>query len=275
MDIFSRTAVLQRSWKTLSDVDVEMLQSWKKIFHQSIKRCCDLNEESAYINEEQLQLVLLQKKQLISTVRQELTSIQLCFYKPHVFILTDCNGIVIDLIGSDFIIEFLSSINMGVGTSFSIEHTGINAISLVMELKQMVVVQGPEHSLPLFFDWNCICVPIMIYDEIYGYLDLSFKADTDMELAVPLIEKIVKNIELEIIRNDPFIKQKKVFSLFDQYNLTKREKEIGYGWLVNQTTLEIALLLCISEATVRHTLKKVYSKCEVSNRGQFFRKFIL
>jgi len=107
-----------------------------------------------------------------------------------------------------------------------------------------------------------------------GYLGLSFHSFHEVTFALPLIERLAKSIQEKLPQKDPMKHKDQVYSLFDQYVLTNREKEIAYGWLENKNVPEIADICGISQNTVRTFIKKIYAKTRVHHKGAFLKKFI-
>lgn len=57
-------------------------------------------------------------------------------------------------------------------------------------------------------------------------------------------------------------------------NLTSRESEVISWAKLGKTTWEIAMILGLSEATVKFHFKNVYHKLEVTNRAQAIAKLM-
>ncbi|UOF90073.1 LuxR C-terminal-related transcriptional regulator [Fodinisporobacter ferrooxydans] len=206
---------------------------------------------------------------------QDLSSVYTEIGIPHLFMITDSNGTAIHLIGQAEIIDKACGNNVNMGTSFAFEYAGINGISLAMQLHSTVVVQGVQHTMRFFKDWNCICSPVRTIDEeIIGYIDLSFSTDVDVTFAVPLLKKMIEKLERKLKKSRESINKEAAYLLFKPYNLSNREREVAFGWLQNKSVLQMAHLMGITEGTVRNMLKKVYAKTGVRDKGQFFKKFL-
>lgn len=153
------------------------------------------------------------------------------------------------------------------------KNAGINAISLCMENQAVSVVTGAEHSNKLFAELSCVCTPIRIKNGIISYLSLCFHHYHEVTFALPLIEHLAKDIEEKLPQKDPILQKELTYSLFDQFELTNREKEIAYGWLENKNVPEIAGIYGISQSTVRTFIKKIYAKRELIIKEHFLRNF--
>jgi len=188
--------------------------------------------------------------------------------EPILLLMTTANGRVIYYGGTPSAVSKIEEDGLHIGSSFSIEHAGINAISLCHHVKQTVVVQGAEHSLSEFSNWNCLCTPIMVDGDMLGMLDLSFDHLTNIAFAVPLLLQMVNQITdlYSLEKTSEGLREEK----FNAYSFTKREKEIAVAWLENKTVPEIASELTISEQTVRTFIKKIYAKTNVGSKGDLF-----
>lgn len=261
------------SWTSLSDVSPTMIAEWN---HRVVSAAVDTS--CLRVKHRMTEQDVLQRKasndDLILISVDEITLVQTMIKVPHVFLLTDNNGVVIELIGSDSVKQHLDDYNVGTGTSFALEKAGINGISIAMQLEQLSVVMGSEHSLKLFAEWSCICVPIRLNGNVKGYVDISLPIDQDVTFAIALMKQMAERIEEKLVECSPVTKKELVYAKFDEYQLTSREREIGFHWLDNKTVREIASMLFIAEGTVRNTLKKVYKKTDVSSKGEYFLKFL-
>lgn len=273
MNIFSGITVSQHSWICLSDVEPEKIKLWNEVFTNS---GLDVDHTRLQVRTSDMERQELIKENwlLISFTKEEAGPLAKTTSNPYLFILTDQNGMALDFIGSETAVNALESVNVGIGTSFALEHVGISGISLSMQMDSLAAVHGSEHSLQFFSKWSCICSPIKQGNQTYGYLNMSVAVTEDVSLIVPLLERIVTDIEASMLLTDPANKKAKIYEHFDLHCLTNREKEIGFCWLQNQSALQISLSLGISESTVRHTLKKVYSKTKCHDKGGFIRKFM-
>ena len=239
MSVFAEHVATRKTWTGHSDLSYEQYSCFDRKFHES-----GVSEQAEQLpfrmNPEEVQDLLEKHAYFRTIVREEIA--QICKVIPviHCFILTDRNGVVIQLEGTDGIQAALEKHNVSFGSSFILERAGINGISLAMQLGTAVMLEGAEHSLRMFADWTCLCYPIQIGDEIIGYLDLTIEEGLDIRFAAVLMERISDSIVSRLEKMNPESKRSDIYSLFDQYQLTNREKEVGYAWLQNQSALQIA-----------------------------------
>lgn len=216
---------------------------------------------------------LIERKEILCLLQEETRNMDDLLSVPYLFVIADPDGIVVDYCGADLLKDYFERNNIRNGTSFAMKHAGINAIALSMERQSVSVVIGPRHSNKLFAELSCVCTPIRIKNVILGYLSLYFHCFHEVTFALPLIEHLAKNMEEKLPQKDPILQKELTYSLFDQYKLTNREREIAYEWLENKNVPEIAGIYGISPSTVRTFIKKIYAKTKVNHKGAFLRKF--
>lgn len=271
MSVFEATEQIHRNWSGLSNLDRYTVEAWEKRFKYP-----SADHMPTKLSAQALESLLNRNREFIEIAGHDLALVDTEIGIPHFFLVTDPNGILIQLIGQAEMIEKLRGYNVDVGTPFAFEQAGINGVSLAMRLQSTVVVQGEQHTMQLCKDWTCICSPVRIFDEVCGYIDLSFGSDVDVTFAVPLLKKTIEEIERKLKKTRQSIGGgATAYLLFEPYNLSNREKEVAFGWLQNKSALQMAHTMGITEGTVRNVLKKVYAKTGVSDKGQFFRKFLV
>lgn len=274
MNIFGGEVCSEHSWIRLSSIESEKIDSWNTAFTKTgIDR--DTVMLPIRLTEIKRQEQIDKDTSLILIAKDEIDALSKTISNPHLIIFTNQNGVTLEFTGPANIVNTLESVNVGKGTSFALEHAGINAISLSMQLDALVAVQGLEHSLTFFSNWSCMCSPINLGNDRRSYLNISVSLTENLSFVASLLKRLISDIESRMMLVDPTSKQALIYEHFDLYSLTNREKEIGFGWLQNQSALQISLALGISEATVRHTLKKVYSKTKCHDRGGFIKRFMI
>lgn len=208
---------------------------------------------------------------MIASIRKEMGNISKYISIPYVVFLTDKEGVILDQVSSpdstgSFRAEF------GSGVSLNRRSSGLNAVSLAMEMKCLGVVRGEEHSDHAFKEWNCICAPLKSDGQVYGYVDISFPKEEQIEFAIPFAQQIADNITEKWMEKHPGMQQYRLEASFQEYRLTAREQEVARLWLREKSALRIANELGISEGTVRNMVKNIYSKMRVNDRWQFAKK---
>ena len=90
---------------------------------------------------------------------------------PHVIVLSDQEGWIIDLIGIEELITKENGIILG--SCWSEKHFGNNGIGTALALGEPVLVCGVEHISPTYKGWTCLGVPIKKHNKTIGALDIS------------------------------------------------------------------------------------------------------
>ncbi len=274
MDVFKQTSVNgHMKWNEVPLLPRELIQRWNRIFAQSNQGWNSHTIHSRLCQSDR-GLKLIEHRELISVVKDQLQMINFQCGKPTVFILTDAQGVVLATEGSLKVIQDLEAKNVGIGTDFSLNILGINAVSIAMEQQSISIVKGKEHHMEMFHDWSCVCAPIRAGGTIIGFLDVSFSVNKDNFLAIPLLEILVMSIERRYAVSRPELWSEYLNTQFDKYRLSPREKEVGVKWLLNKSTSHIGESLGIAEGTVRNFIKKIYVKTEVNSKGQLIQKFM-
>lgn len=235
--------------------------------------CLGANGHFPTIRTSEIKESLIERTEILSLLQEETRNMDDLLSIPYLFVIADSDGYVIDYYGTDLLQSLFKRNNIRSGTSCAMKNAGINAISLSMEHQSVSAVVGAEHKNKLFNELSCVCTPIQITNVTIGYISLCFHYFHEVTFALPLIEHLAKNIEEKLPQKDPIIQKKLTYSLFDQYELTNREKEIAYEWLENKNVPEIAGIYGISQSTVRTFIKKIYAKTNVNHKGAFLKKF--
>ncbi|MCL6601817.1 MAG: LuxR C-terminal-related transcriptional regulator [Paenibacillus sp.] len=217
----------------------------------------------------------LYHKAMIVSIRREM--VKICEYISLSFVvfLTDEDGYILDLVcSSSDMEEDMNKAGLGTGVCLSKGNSGLNAVSLAMEMDCIGVVRGEEHSDITFKDWNCVCAPLYLDGTVRGYVDISFNRGQQIEFAIPFIQQIAENVTHKWMNRDSEVQQSRLEASFHDYKLTAREKDVAHLWLQEKSALHISSMLGISEGTVRNMVKSIYTKMNVNERRQFSKKLV-
>ncbi|OKP98396.1 helix-turn-helix transcriptional regulator [Paenibacillus sp. P46E] len=257
-------------WYSPEDLEKEQLDSFYSLSKISSSIAHD-NKSALSFSE--IKPDSIYHKAMITSLHNEMLKISKYISVDFAAFLTDDMGEILDLYpSSPDIKDELNKVGLGVGTSFSKQDLGLNAVSLAMEMNSIGVVKGKEHTNPLFFDWNCVCSPLYSEGVVQGYVDISFNKGQQIELAVPLMRQIAENVSDKWMWTNPELQFLKLEMSFDEYSLTRREKDVAQMWLSEKSALFISNGLGISEGTVRNVIKSIYNKMNVTDRWQFIKK---
>ncbi|MZQ80570.1 hypothetical protein GQF01_00145 [Paenibacillus sp. 5J-6] len=262
-----------RNWFRLNDLEESTVISWNQLFRTGNKKD-DSTRFTYHLSGKKLREKLEINKNLLLRIRKEhRENIASVLIKPHLFALIDTDGILIDICGDKGITKSLKKYKV-IGVSLSMKHAGINPYSVSKELNATSVIVGKENTLKLFHQFTAICTPLRVADEVIAYIGLVIQIDDDIDFAVALLEQYAKTLQDKQVdvSEDKLIRLNR---LFEEYSLTKREREVAILWLQNQPTSLISFSLCITEGTVWNMIKKIYRKTNVRGKVELVTKFLV
>lgn len=267
MEIFKQT----RAWCQPGDLSEQQLELFRPA--SGDKRTVPSvmtapSEEVKYID-------TVYHKAMIAAIRNEMNRFSQYITLPYVIFLTDRRGRILERVcSSPELQEEMNRAEFRIGVSLCRQQSGLNAVSLAMEMNCIGVVRGTEHSEAGFGEWNCICAPLKAEGQVYGYVDISFNRREQIEFAIPFIQQIAENITGRWMESHPEMQQFRLENSFQEYKLTAREQDVARLWLLEKSALHISSELGISEGTVRNMLKSIYSKMKVNDRWQFAKRLV-
>lgn len=93
----------------------------------------------------------------------------------HVAVLCDANGRILEMVGDAYVQDRAAHMNFVLGSDWSEEGAGTNAIGTAIKLRGPVQVLSAEHYCQGWHPWTCSAAPIHdpIDKEIIGVLDLT------------------------------------------------------------------------------------------------------
>lgn len=93
----------------------------------------------------------------------------------HVAVLCDTNGRILEMVGDAYVQDRAAHMNFVLGSDWSEEGAGTNAIGTAIKLRGPVQVLSAEHYCQGWHPWTCSAAPIHdpIDKEIIGVLDLT------------------------------------------------------------------------------------------------------
>jgi transcriptional regulator of acetoin/glycerol metabolism len=195
MDWFDSSVAIQRPWVSVSDISSEVRKRWERMHTLLGDRSRQMHH---FISMEEAALIIKNNKDLIQAMKKEMAFLNEDLCRPYIFAVTDPNAMIMEMSASPPIMPFLEAVNLGVSASMTMEHAGLNAISMSMQLEDSVVVQGNEHALSLFEGWTCIGVPVHVEGKIKGYVGLGIMADLHPILVVTSLQNAVKRVQIKL-----------------------------------------------------------------------------
>ncbi|MDN4601430.1 helix-turn-helix transcriptional regulator [Paenibacillus sp. F6_3S_P_1C] len=252
-------------WITKSNIPSAVWELWE--------RYKDVNSTEYLSICENQSLTSYETALLVDSVRKEINLLREHLLEPYLFILTDGSGVIVSIIGSKSDSNLAALDKFQYGMSMLLQNMGINSMSISHITKKNVYLDGYDHSSPLFQQWTGFCCPIMVENNIIGYLTLYRPTSSENDMKFALMTSIISHISSNYEQQYPLkIRLEKVLIT---YQFTAREEEVALLWLKNKSALYISNQLGISEGTVRNFIKRIYNKCGVGDRNSFFNKIQL
>jgi len=246
-----------------SQFEKEVFLSWERC----IKKGLPIQLSFPQINFRKDPLLTHDNTILISIFEQSIKNISSFITSNHVFLFTDPDGTLLAIISSKITTQAEMMSKIETGTSFSEESIGTNAISLAIKLKQPVYLLPEHHYCHCFKKWYCYTVPLYIWGDIKGYLDVS------------TIEHIMKS---ELIAITKLLADKIIVEYKDAVSpIINKEIKLNLHQLrilklltKGLTTEAIALETGISVNTVRYHKKQLFKELDVQSASQAVAKAI-
>lgn len=213
-----------------------------------------------YVTHDHLNVVTQINHVLIQAFRDSLSAIKANLTASHLFLLTDSEGVLLDLeYSSDLEQEVLRS-PIRKGMVFTAESCGTNAISETMDFNQATFLPPERHESPLFQQWHCYATPLSIGSGHAGYLDVS-TIDAHMQGELIAITKLIPAQMQNCYEN--LAAQEGVGETGIEF--TERQRTILKLIARGLTVKAIAVKLKIKECTVNHHKKVIFNKLGVQS----------
>ncbi|WP_379152957.1 LuxR C-terminal-related transcriptional regulator [Paenibacillus sp. sgz5001063] len=181
----------------------------------------------------------------------------------YLFLLTDEEGVLLAMDYSRNLESVVSSSPIHLGMFFTEECCGVNAISEAIAQGCSVYLPPEDHESPFFKNWHCFSVPLMVSNEIIGYLDVS-TINAAMKSELIAIAKLIPADML--ISYQVQLASKTAGHLPPQLS----ERQLKVLKLISQglTGKAIAYKLKIKECTVNHHKKIIFDKLGVQSSSE-------
>lgn len=154
-----------------------------------------------------------------------------------------------------------------IGHDFSVEHSGVNAISEAMATQGPVYLTPEQHESPYFRSWHCFATPLIVEGKLVGYLDVS---TINEEMKGELIA-IAKLISIHMLNSYAKSAPARDSGAGDEPVLSERQLDVLKLISEGQTVKSIALKLHIKESTVNHHKKVIFEKLGVQSSAEAVR----
>lgn len=197
------------------------------------------------------------------------------FFFPHLLVITDAYGVVLRVSGDPESLEKSErTLKIGVGASLSISSAGTNAVSASIELRRSALVLGNDHYLDAMKDWLTLCVPVRNADGRAVALVAICASRSISALLVfaglcSLAEIIESNYQRAEANGKIWFSETELKDRLNQFELSPREREIAFYWLLDYDCRRIGQALDLSENTVRVYISRIHNKLNVNSKASF------
>jgi transcriptional regulator of acetoin/glycerol metabolism len=185
------------------------------------------------INEEEFLIICQKRKNLLLQVSVPIISKFTAFfdYTQSAIVITDENGTILYVAGNEELKKEGSIYGYDVGTRWSEECAGTNAIGTCLTLAQPVAVVGDEHYVKIWRKYGCAASPIRdpFSGEIIGSFNISCRLENFHVFSLCIVEMLSEIIE-STLRN---ISNTRVYSrqglIMDKFLETSKEADLNDG----------------------------------------------
>lgn len=182
-----------------SSVREEILQSWRRSKDLGVDAAVQASRKIADENELHLRRernMALRKAASAAFLRLE----------PHlkdantILILADDQGIIIDAIGDDLVLDEGQDIHLEVGGDWTEEAIGTNGIGTALRTGRPAYVHAAEHFVEGVQEWTCAGAPVRdpITQAVIGVVDLSGPPQIFRQHNVALVLAAAREIEIAL-----------------------------------------------------------------------------
>ncbi|WHE07772.1 LuxR C-terminal-related transcriptional regulator [Thermoanaerobacterium thermosaccharolyticum] len=229
----------------------------------SKRRCASIGLKNSInfplvtLNKECIKAKLNENMELINVFRNCISNIIDAVKEKYIFLLTDQNGCLLSLLCDNNVYRHIDKFGFKIGTYFTENSLGTNAISMAINVKRCVFLTPQDHYCDILKKWYCIASPLIIDEKTIGYLDVSTIEHNMAEEMVALTELLVYQIENEY---------KKIIGNEDRTNIIKFSKEqLKILKLITKGYKDSAIAseLKISINTVNYHKRNIFKKLGV------------
>ncbi|WP_152658663.1 sigma-54-dependent Fis family transcriptional regulator [Devosia chinhatensis] len=176
-------------------VPAPILRSWQRCAEQGLDAGDSVTAEPMTAGE--LRQIQQQNEALRLISRPELVTLRAeAKNTDSVVILTDAQGIVLDVVGSAEFAGEAARVALQPGVVWAEKSTGTNAIGTAMAERRAIAVHGGEHFFEPHGILHCAASPIFDpFGKLAGVLDMSGHANAEHTHALGLVRLAVEQIE--------------------------------------------------------------------------------
>lgn len=178
-------------------VDPLIASSWKRCKRNKI------NHSTGYgkiANHNKVDALMNKNKELLSVARPIMKNLNgLVLGTNFVLVLTDNEGYIIETIGEELVMREATLLNFSIGSLWSEEEVGTNAIGTCIKENKPMQVIGAEHYCQYHHVWTCAAAPIHnAKGELVGVIDMSGSFDRAHKHTLGIVVAAAYSIENEM-----------------------------------------------------------------------------
>jgi len=232
----------------------EVVEAWQRCIKSGLNPTTDKPQH--FLSGRRLEEKLNKYNELIKVFRDCIDDIINLITGDHFFLLTDKDLILLSMAGDNSLTKRLINNGIKPGISLQENSCGINALCLAYQLKQSVYLTPEQHFCKFFRKWYCAAIPLKIFNNTIGYLDVSTIAYNMQKEQLAIVKLL----------SDKILNEMK-FSQFSKYEdiLSKQEKEILVLLATGKTEDEIANRLFCTKETIKYHKHQIFTKMDVKN----------
>ena len=207
----------------LSDLNASFKQYIIKSWDQCTSMSIDPELKRApSISEEEFSLICQNRKNLLLQISLPIMNKFRTFYdySKYVIAITDENGTILSTTGDENLKkEGATKRGFDVGTNWSEENAGTNAIGTCLKIAQPICILGEDHYVKDWRDYGCAAAPIRdpFSGEIIGTLDLTCRLEDFHVFSLCIVEilsELVENTLRNVSNTDIYGRQGLIMEYF-------------------------------------------------------------
>lgn len=196
---------IKRAWKKFIEEDIIQEDLVRPVIYKSWQRCKEYgvdikNGLGRRADPEKLEQIMNKNKELLRVARPIMENLHSFVYgSGFVIILTDDEGYIIESIGDENIKEEAERMRFTIGSLWTEEEVGTNAIGLCIKENKPIQVVGAEHYCESHHPWTCSAAPI--HDDkanLIGVLNMSGSCHKAHKHTLGIVVAAAYSIENEL-----------------------------------------------------------------------------
>ena len=162
-------------------------------------------------------------------------------YMKYAIVVTDENGTILHISGNEEFKREVVTYGFDVGTRWSEDSVGTNAIGSCLSLEQPISVVGDEHYVRLWRQFGCAASPIRdpFSGEIIGALNLSCHVEDFHVFSLSIVEMLAEIIESTLRNTSNTRSYGRSGLIIDKYLEACKEADVNDGMIAVDSEGEI------------------------------------